>query len=726
MFGHFNDKDAFKPLYDIDYEDDDELLKWIDIQYNFRAVNSDELNRIDSQSTSLALFLNLVPDNKRLFSGSPSGNLSVFQRKQCMPVVEPMLNSIVTSWVSRLGDRKPQYFVFPKESDDPAEKGKAKTIKEVLEHQAQKNNHETMSSMALQHMFVFGEAYLEVFWDPDVGPLDPVIQKDLEERGGEALEDLGDLAEGMRIGDVGSTLHDPRNVIVQPAKAYKDAEWVILMEVKPISQLRHEFPDLDKELQSKNGIQLFRDFGLDVDIAAGHTILYKLYHRANKHMPKGRVIWAVPDAVLKNEDLPCPRLIKNQRFPVLQLTDTDIWGYSRGFAGTVMESIKTALIALNKLWLSALMNIAMNPPKLAVQEKSVDSSRLRTGERNLLYYKRGYETPKLLVQEMVSQGHMLLMDKLRQRILNLANVEQIHEGVSRPNVESADMLEIFNERELEKSQPKDIKYKRFLEDWAKLIIDFVADKYEDEEERTIQYFGRLNKRVRKKLKVDDLDIDVDVHVQSSTGRAKTLEGRVRTIQSILQLAPGSLTQAEIIDQLEIGSPEKAYDSITNAIDTAEEDIVNILSGKEVPSPKRYQDLLTYYGVYRRELQKAQIRDLLPEVYEPGGKGVGNRFLDQVASIERLLMDILAEKGSQPIYSPEIETVGITFSQILFGRYPDFPAVFQPEPISPINPLEVDDEGLPFEDPEISFGSSEQQEAGPQAQQSRPTRTQPQL
>ena len=150
--------------------------------------------------------------------------------------------------------------------------------------------------------------------------------------------------------------------------------------------------------------------------------------------------------------------------------------------------------------------------------------------------------------------------------------------------------------------------------------------------------------------------------------------------------------------MEIGSPEKIYDSVTAALDTAEKQLFDIIAGKKVPSPSRYQDLLTYYDVYMREIQKVEIMQLLPEIHDPGGKGIGNRILDQIAAIEKLLLEIIQEKGDLPVFSPELGATGVTLTQIIFGKYPSFPAVYKADPVQEIDPFEIENEAIVPQNP----------------------------
>lgn len=417
-------------------------------------------------------------------------------------------------------------------------------------------------------------------------------------------------------------------------------------------------------------------------------------------MPKGWYMKATPDIIIEQGPLPCKKWIKNRRLPVLQLTDLDILGSSRGMSSTVMDKIAYGQIAHNNLWIQALMNHAYFTPKLLLQKGSLDMNQIRQSDRNILVYGKSQAKPELLVQEIVGQSTLLLMDRLKDQILKVANVMPVTRGESIPNVESRQMLDFMKDQETLQSVPKDVKHSRFLQDWAAIAFELMAEKYRQTPERIFQYFGKLKRKEIVTIAGDDIDVDVDISVDIINGMSGTLSGRMQHIQQLLTLVPNYYTPAEIIEQLEIGSPEKIYDEVTSATEAARDDIASILSGKEVPSPSRLNDLLTYYDVYIQEIQKKEIKALLPEVFDENGKDIGNKLLSQILVIETELLNIMNDvgmempngavikKGDMPLLMAHLNVPpGTTLHQYVYGRHPTFPCLYK-DSQEDLNPFKI--------------------------------------
>ncbi len=702
---------ASRPFYSINYEDDTDLLLWLNDLYLFRCSDGDECQRIEKQTTHLALYLNYSPANsQRAFSANSSGSLRIFEKRDYYHLIDPLIKDIVNNWVSRITARRPTFAVTPQRSDDPVIKVKASKSRALLEAKFQEQHSAEMDEMNVRNLFIFGESYLEVFWDPSIGPLDKDVQKYLDSDEDEAYKDLGKIADQIRIGDVGFKLHDPRNVIVQRARSYKEADWVLLLEAHPTDCLKAKYVEYADRITETNHTRVFGHDILSPSYERGQTILFKFYHRPTLECPQGYIVEATPDIILKRCQLPAKRWIKNARFPVLQAVDLELLGSSRGSASTIMDATVSGQIALNNLWIQALTNIALFSPKLLLQKGSVDVNHLRIGDRNIVQYGKSQAPPSIMAQEVVSQSHLLMIDKLRDRIQKTANVMPVTRGESMPNVESRRMLDFVAEQQTMQSIPKDTQHARFLKDWATLTLELMADKYEGDTQRTVQYFGKNKRTERLDVTGEDLQVDVDIFIDNGNAFTGTLQGKMQQIQEIMQIVPGYYTPAEIVDILEIGSADKVKDDITATIDNAQQEIKDLLQGKKIQAPRRTLDLLTYYDTYVREINKKEVKELIPDIHEPHKKDPGNQILTQIAAIEMLILEMMDEKagemntplGAIPVkkadvdfYAPQlgVPPQGVTLRKYLSGRHPEFPRVYKPDALSPVNPFEIEEQAI---------------------------------
>jgi hypothetical protein len=509
----------------------------------------------------------------------------------------------------------------------------------------------------------------------------------------------------LRLGDVNALLHDGRNVVVQRSKSYDQVEWVMILDVECTETLQYRYPELAERIITTTNPRVYSYDTLSPTYGNGYTLLFKFYHRACPEVPRGRCIIATPEVILEESDLPAEKWIDHLRLPVLQLPDSKVLGSSRGYSSTVMDSTAFGQIALNNLWLQALTNIAMFSPKILVQKGSLDLASIRSGERTILQYGKSQAPPSMMAQEVVSQSHMLMIDKLRDTLLKVANVMPVTRGDSMPNVESRKMLDFLKDQQDMQSMPKDVQHNRFLTEWATLVFELMAAKYDDNEARVMQYFGSLKRYETVEFNGSELDIDVDISVETLNSQATTLQGRMQEIQTILSVVPGYYTPAEVVEQLQIGSPEKVYDEITAATEAARYEVSRLLSGKDVKNPTRQLNLLAYYDVYVNTLQKKEIQALIPEQFNPIKEDIGNKFLSQINTIESLIWEVLNDdgqmtpqgpipKGDLPVLMPQLNIpAGTTFRQYLYGRYPNFPIVFKTKPNFVPNPIQMQQEAM---------------------------------
>lgn len=696
-----------RPFHALDHGDDNVLLEWLNTQYIEHIQGCDSRIRIARQTEALALYLNLIPEDSYKLAAVTADSLSFIAERRHQPALVTHITDIINSLVARHSVRDTKFNVFPQNEQDISDRARAKMVRFFLNAMGQTQDFERLRRQLLYHSFIFGEGYLEVYWDPDKGPQAPEIQKLLEEEGPDALADLPDNAAGLRIGETCSNIIDPRNLIVQPHDTFQKAEWVIILEPKPTESLQMLHEDMADKIQPTEDFLLFKAGGLELERQEETTMVMRMYHKATPFMPGGFYMEATPECVLKKGPMPYHQFIEWGTLPVIQLPDVEIYGSSRGYAGSAMENIKITYIALNKAWAQALKNLQHMSPQMWVQHGSVDTSKMRTGDRSIRYYRRGYEKPMILSQEVISQGHQILIERLTNRLMQLANVFPLSRGETIPNTESREMQDFFKEQELEQSRPKDEAVMRFLETWGRYVLAISAQYYTDEDLRSVQYFGKLKSHAREPLKVHDLQADVDVVIEPGIARASSLNGRLQQLQSLMSVAPELLSPAERVDFLEVGSPTRLYDSMTNTVDRAEEDLDTLLSGGEVPSPQKYSDLLTYYDTFMKAIQKPSIYKLLPEQHSPGGgksvqDQIGNRILDQIATVEDLLLQTLEEivmqdpQTGQTLVKGDLPTGanGITLKQMIYGKYPTFPSVFKRDIKETINPLDIAQEAIP--------------------------------
>lgn len=686
------DKFEDKPLYAIDLDaDNSEKEVKAFFKHAFGLDRDHYTEHKNEQTANLLFYLGRGPSAKSSdaeFQGNlgraPSTRFDRFR-----PMTVNHLKDITDNQVAQLTASKISYFISPKESKDVSIQNKVKVSKKVLlTIQDERNFGQTIKDFVSESR-VFGESYILVYWDENLGTINEDAAKSKEEtllddKGNPLRDEAGNIVKInplMRNGDVNYRLLDPREVIIQPAKSFDDAEWVIVEEVEFVESLRLNYPKKASKISDATSFETFNAHAGKYNTVQGKKKVYTLYHRPIPEMPKGRLIKYVDDVILENRPLPHATLYKENLFPIIPLTDVSIHGSPRGIAGTIYGPGKPLQIAINNLYTIALRNIAKFPPFRAWPRGSLDPDQMRGGAPMDVRFDQNKGTPKFLSAEPVSQSVTLLIDSLTKRLMQITNVLPISRGETIPNTESRLMLDFFAQKEREQNGPALRKINRALVDIARVTLAIAADMY-DEEMRFTKVFGRDSRFEFQRISKSDLEIPVDIYIKPVSPQPETPEGKMTQITQLLQAFPGIVTPQEALDLLEMGDPEKLYDRETASIDLAKAEIESILNGEEVLSPQAWMDLIPYYSIYLDTIQMIQVRPLLPEVYSPDDESIGGRLLNQIMTCESILWD--KRKDNEAL------------NQELTSRFPLFPSVFVPEPLEVIDPFAIQENAIPEE------------------------------
>jgi hypothetical protein len=187
---------------------------------------------------------------------------------------------------------------------------------------------------------------------------------------------------------------------------------------------------------------------------------------------------------------------------------------------------------------------------------------------------------------------------------------------------------------------------------------------------------------------------MDVRIVRGSAMPSTPEGKIAMLERLFTLFPAAegqrplLSREEMIDELELGEPEKFYDSVTSSIDTAEKEIGEILDGEQPSAPIPQLELYSYYETYLRSAQHPNFKDEIPDPdvfadLQASGEGKGPGFViaSQINEIETILWE---KAQTNPLVKQEIDF-----------RFPFFPTVYKPEPEEILDPqVMAEEETLP--------------------------------
>lgn len=710
-----------RPLYSLDLDNslsEKAILEFLNAHYKASSENPEDVNRFYNQIEDLAFYTGFACPlgNSEVVIPTDAGATTAYRkRKRFDRVAINDLKDIVDNLTSRFSIRKPNYIVYPKESFLADERGKARSAKKFLLSKAEDLKLSKLNAELISRCLIFGESYIEYFWDEDLGPFqikDKEKRKEVtlvNENGEPELDDNDNpikVNPWLKMGDTNARLWNPMDVITPREKDFDSCEWVILKEHVNIDKLRLRWPEQAEKIQETDNLEYFDTCTMTFRSEKRKVLVYKLYHRPTRELPEGRLIIATPTAILFNQPYPHSSVLDQELFPVLQLKLVDVPGSERGLR-SIISLGKSLQLYVNNIINSQLRNIQFFPPIRVWEARSIDEDKLRFGVRTDITYNKRSNPPQILSTEPVSQSALILVGQLRQMLKQLSNVLPISRGETIPNTESRLMLDFFKDQELSQSLPFDDKVKKVLSDGARLLLSLAASEYgvseAEKTRRRIRFFGNKNRLIQEDLDIDALTIPYDIELETLNSFSDTFQGRVQQITQLQQIVPGAMTPSKILDILEVSGSEEFLDAATAAVDLAQKEINDILDGRDVSPPQKYVDLIPYYEQYVRALQKPEIRDLLPDVYDPsinttdlsGKQKIAQTLLDQITAVELLLLEAIENQEAQRI----VDERGISALRVeVMSRFPTFPMLYKSESAEVINPLDILEQAIPTDPP----------------------------
>jgi len=262
-------------------------------------------------------------------------------------------------------------------------------------------------------------------------------------------------------------------------------------------------------------------------------------------------------------------------------------------------------------------------------------------------------------------------NEVRQEMGQVYGIQGVTRGDPPPNVRAASMLRFYEEQEQQRASTLILKHNEIIRQvyykTASVVGDYYpADKSEGSQQRLIRTFGKDNKYVLDAFDVAKISSEYDVFIANSTGFSESIAGRLEEVALVAQLERDKQTQLlsaeEMADILDLKDPQKAYDIAGNSRRTAEFFNELLLSGKKIPEPKKYWDLLTHWRAIMILMNSSSWPGLPEEIQE-------NATI-HLTTIERLITEKIPN-------SPALGAI--------MERERDFPALYNPEPQPPEKP-----------------------------------------
>jgi hypothetical protein len=685
-----------KPLYNIDIKKESDVLDWFrECSYNlteyFRPL-------FREQKSNLAFFLGagINPNWSSPYTQIYANTSDIFSSTEQIFIND--LYRLVMDQVTMIVSHELVPDVLPN-SQDYSDKVACNVVKDWLESMNYTLETEEWRFKWEVQKKLFGESFTIVMWNPNIGDIHPLARKyidediDMVDNDGKTISGLNNvpvkIKKNMRIGDLEFVTPMPWDVIIDPKVDSKEANWFYWVEYLDVDYLKKKYPKYSWDIRTDRGPDTQYDIysNSEKENPSKRKIFY-LYHRAHEFMTEGRFIIASADHVLVNEPISESTLINNQDLPLIHRKDLDIGIGNRGIP-ILFRNTKNISDASNRIANQIYNNLEMESPKMFVHETSgVDAQRMPNGTTAIEWH--GNIKPTIECPQTNTPSIFNFWQQMQKSMDQVALQNPLVKGET-PNaqLDSFVALQYFEDLRTQLASP-DIKgHIRSMEHLYRLMITIAKDKYRPDDGRLIKILGKHNTYQLKYFDPINLQKSYDVHISTTGNLANSKAARSQMLISVKRDFPAVMSDEVFMDMLGLSHSKKFMNAITAAVSTAESENQDMMSGQEVLSPTRYEDLISHWDTHRIPMQTLDFKQSPEEVQE--------LFIGHVAATEKLMFEQAAEN---PLFGQKLEALR------------QFPMFYTPKPVNePIpQPMSPDGGAMPELPPENAVPELEPSQA----------------
>jgi len=517
------------------------------------------------------------------------------------------LYDLTETKVSQMSRIKPSVEVLPT-NDEWQDRASAKVVNHIIKHLWYNNNIDYKIQQMHRYCRIFGEAYLFVLWDKDLGDLHPayVTARDAGVKKVEHPE-LGvvDLSKPIKTGDVKYKVEVPWRVYLQRKTQLEDCEYVFHVTTEQTKILEKEYPN--KKFDSQDSMFVFDMESLE-DIAIEHEQpVIHFYHKKTKHVPDGAYIKMTLSDILDDEELP----FSHGNLPFVRITDLDVPEVLNGVSRyeTVSNIQKmydnlSTLIAKN-IYLTAHAKWVM--PRGAAKIEQL-------GNDNTVVQFQGPIAPQMIQTQPNPPEVYQFRQMLKEEMQTVYGSHGISRGEVPKGITAASALQFLNELESERATTDIAKHGFLIKDIAKMTIAVAGDNYDPKDGRMVRIVGENNKYLIRHFDAAHLHKSYDVRFDNSSGLPETKAAKYQRILDAMQRAPQMLSPERWEELLELGNTEKYHTLTSAAVHAADSENEDLMAGRPVPDPQEWEDHIAHWNSHSKLVQQRSFKeDTPPEI-----------------------------------------------------------------------------------------------------------------
>lgn len=559
------------------------LALWTGLHWNSQTIQGDFVNEVDDEVTvdTHKVVINNIYDIER-------NRYSKISRNQPQTRVRPISPDYDDYVGSRIGDSV------------------LKTAKEKVKQRKKINR-------MLRDSFIFGESYVNTWWNKDKGGIDPRWEKYALKLGkGERSRIVNVDGEDLVINKDAPILigqHDmkvvlPWTKVLDAKNDPEEVEWAIDIEYYHVETAKKLWPKKKDQLgPDEGGHRVLNTATLAIENLRNHVMVWTVTGRSTQFLPDGIRFVCTEDIMLEPpEKNPCPNVEESDwgNLNFERLTDIDVpgrlFGYSTIQILSNLQHSENQMATAMKHWM-----LMLGTPKMLIPEgANVSIDELSDGSLELNY--SGDKAPSLMVPDPISPNLPQLMDMFRERMQKLGDLHGVSSGDLPNSVRAAKAIRLLQELEDLRATAIFGKYNDvYLATDRKLL--YQTRNYKSTDGRLAAILGKGNEYLIEDFDVDVLTKEYNVTLELSGMLPQQPSARAEFITEMYQMTQGTLFEKEKwVKLLGFESEQEFLDAVTVAVIKAQQENDYIIKGKKVETPQPFHNHLVEIGEHKSLLQ----------------------------------------------------------------------------------------------------------------------------
>lgn len=620
--------DSLEAFFKVDKKKKEDKLEWLNRLKD--ALIDESSERTAAQRRHLKAYMGLDSNDALLNNDYRDAELR--RRKRIRKFRVPHINDIIETKVSQMTRLKPEVEVLPA-NDEFTDRGAAKVSKAVISQIFSQQELDYKLIKMHRQARIFGESYLFIDYDQHIGDLDPEYVE-AKERGMEIPKNVN-----RKLGDVKYTLELPWRVLLQRKEDIQDVEYYLRYSIKSKDEILAKYPQAEQVIteDSEVGSYVFDIDTMEDMFMEDHVAVWEFVHRRTEAVADGKRMVFIEGMVLEEGDYPHSM----DEFNFERLTDIDLPGYLNG-----LSKLEYAL-PIQKMYddLSTLIskNIYMTAHAKWILPTGSVRQIEQLGNDNTVVQYSGPIPPQILQVAPNPAEVYNHREGIKQELQIVMGSHGISRGEVPKGITASSALQFLNELESERASSDISKHAGLIKSLARKSLSIAADNYDMEGERLVRIVGKNNAPLIKHFDAAVLSRPYDIKFDSSDGFPETKAAKTERLLNMMQRYPQLFSPERWEQLLEVGNTERAVKLSTQAVESADSENEDLMSGNFVGSPEIFEDHIMHWKSHVSAMQSRALK-------EEASNETYVAFLEHLAQTEKLMVE---KAKSNPLFSAEL-------------------------------------------------------------------------